>query len=536
MSKRHTVLLMDEDTETLEQLQTTLQREGYHVSVAADGHAALRRAQIQKPDLIVSDLLLAGMDGYQVWKTLRSDKSSAAIPILVISSLNIPASNEPWRPNPNNEWQLLSYDAFLPKPVDLRRFARVVKKLLNPQQAGNIPGGPSVIVAIQDKSLQHEIAQFLSNNDFGVETPASLGDALQLARAIPPAAFLVDYRVPNEQVKNTIIQAKRFVPNVVILCIIDLNNFEEGLEELCDGILSIPLNPVLVIKIINRTLNRVGMRHRLKAISSQLITTNQDLLDAQHVLRAQNEELQYSNAQLRELGSLKETLTGMIVHDLKAPLGAVLGAINFLITDPDLNLSNTHARLLTAATAAGNQLLRLTETLLEGQRLEEGRIKPDLEPVDVPALIDVSLHEVSPLLTMHQLKIDCTFSPELPLAYADPHMSQRILENLLDNAIKFSPANTTIKINTVAGDDKLTISIADAGPGIPQDKQAEIFDRFAQIKNAATPSARAGFGLGLTFCSLATQAMGGAIWVESDGESGTTFLFTLPIYNDETSP
>jgi signal transduction histidine kinase len=224
----------------------------------------------------------------------------------------------------------------------------------------------------------------------------------------------------------------------------------------------------------------------------------------------------------------------MIVHDLKAPLGAVLGAINFLITDPDLNLSSTHARLLTAATAAGSQLLRLTETLLEGQRLEEGRIKPDLEPVDLPALIDMSLHEVSPLFTMHQLKIEHVFSPDLPLAYADPHMSRRILENLLDNAIKFSPAQGTITIKASADDEMVKISLTDEGPGIPKERQAEIFDRFAQLKNAATPAARAGFGLGLTFCHLATAAMGGSIWVESDGESGTTFLFTLPIYHEET--
>jgi signal transduction histidine kinase len=296
-----------------------------------------------------------------------------------------------------------------------------------------------------------------------------------------------------------------------------------------------PLHPALTVTAINRILDLVGMQRRAKAISSQLIAMNQDLLDMQQVLRAQNEELQYSNAQLRELGDLKETLTGMIVHDLKAPLGAVLGAINFLITDPDLALSSTHARLLTAATAAGNQLLRLTETLLEGQRLEEGRIKPDLEPVDLPALVDVSLHQVSPLLTMHQLKIECTFPPDLPLAYADPHMSQRILENLLDNAIKFSPVEGTVTVNIAADDQALTISISDEGPGIPQNRQAEIFDRFAQLKNAATPAARAGFGLGLTFCHLATQAMGGSIWVESDGESGTTFIFTLPIYPNETS-
>ncbi len=536
MSKHFTILIMDEDPETLEQLQTTLQRAGYNVLVAVDGHAALRLAQTRKPQLIVSDLFLAGLDGYQVWKTFRADRKNTAIPILVISAMNIPANNEPWRPSSNAEWQLLSYDAFLPKPVDLRRFVRVIQKLLAPVQKPPIPVGPSAIIAIEDKEIQNTLAVILADNDFGVEKPASLNEALQLARAVPPAALLVDYRAPSEAVKNLIGQTRRFVPNTVIIAVIDpYGEFEAGLETLCDGFLTMPLHPTRSIISINRILDHVGMKHRTRAISNQLITTNQDLLDTQNVLRAQNEELKYINNQLRELSTLKETLTGMIVHDLKAPLGAVLGAINFLITDPDLNLSSTHARLLTAANAAGDQLLRLTETLLEGQRLEDGHLKPDLEPLELPTLIDVSLHRVSPLLTMSQLQVQCNFPNDLPTAFADPYISQRIIENLLDNAIKFSPPRTTIAINVTADERMITTSIADAGPGISKDRQQEIFDRFAQIKNAASPSTRAGFGLGLTFCHLATQAMGGKIWVESDGESGTTFLFTLPIYEDETS-
>ena len=110
-----------------------------------------------------------------------------------------------------------------------------------------------------------------------------------------------------------------------------------------------------------------------------------------------------------------------------------------------------------------------------------------------------------------------------------------LLENLLDHAIKFSPPNSTITIKVTSDGRMNTTSITDEGPGIPIDRQQEIFDKFAQIRNAASPSTRAGFGLGLTFCNLATQAMGGSIWVESDGESGTTFLFTLPVYEDQTT-
>ncbi len=533
MSKTPNILLMDADPETLEQLQTTLRREGYSVFVAVDGHAALRRVSQHRPDLIVSDLLLAGLDGYQVWKILRADKTNASIPVLVVSALAIPPSNEPWRPNPNSEWQLLSHDAYLPKPVDLGRFVRVVKKLLNPTQASTLPGGPSVIVAIEDKALQNQLSTILTGYDFGVETPSSLAETLQVTTATPPAALILDYREPNEAVKNTVIQVKKIIPNIVVILVVDLTRpIQSGLETLSECFLTVPLDPSLTVSTVNRVLELHSLRRRIKATSSQLIVTDHDLLDTQQVLLAQNDELQYVNNQLRELGQLKETLTGMIVHDLKAPLGAVLGAINFLITDPDLDLSSTHARLLTAATAAGNQMLRLTETLLEGQRLEDGHLKPDIEPIDFPTIIDVSLHQVSPLFTMNQLNIECLFPPDLPLAYADPHLSQRVLENLLDNAIKFSPSGSTITVKVTNDDRLITVSITDAGPGIPKDRQKDIFDRFAQIKNAASRTARRGFGLGLTFCNLAIQAMGGSIWVESDGESGTTFLFTLPVFED----
>ena len=223
----------------------------------------------------------------------------------------------------------------------------------------------------------------------------------------------------------------------------------------------------------------------------------------------------------------------MVVHDLKTPLAAILGALSFLSTDPDLQLSQISQSLLTGAMAAGNQMVRLTETLLERQRLEDGHMQPDREPFHFPTVIDVSLQQVSPLVTLHRLSIQAIIANDLPLALADPHISQRILENLLDNAIKFSPRDSQIVVRVTPDNTFIKVSIEDEGPGIPQAEQMAIFDQFTQLKNAEKSSYRAGFGLGLTFCKLATQAMGGSIWVESDGESGTKFLFTVPTFNEE---
>jgi signal transduction histidine kinase len=523
---------MDEDAETLEQLQTVLQRKRYQVLAAVDGHAALRLARTAKPDLIVSDLLLAGLNGYEVWKILRSDKETAHIPILVVSALTIPPCNEPWRPTPDTEWQLLSYDALLPKPIDLRRFVRVVEKLLFPDKADTIAGGSSVILAIEDEEIQSNLATMLRANNFGVKTPASLTEALQLVRTVPPAALILDYRNPDETIKTRLLQINKFVPTTVIVLIIDpQKESDPELQSYCDGILSLPLHSTYTITNLNHILELSSARRRIQALSTELITTSRNLFDIQQMLNAQNKELKYINARLRELDSLKEMFRSMVVHDLKSPLGAMLGALNFLLTDPDSSPKDSSRDLLTGAIAAGNQMLRLIETLLERQRLEDGLLKPDAEPIDFSRLIKTTLQQMLPLLTLHRLNVEQVIPDDLPLVYADPSISQRILENLLDNAIKFSPRSGTLTIKANPDNDLIQVSIADEGSGIPKDQQAKIFERFTQLENAAR-SSRTGFGLGLTFCHLATQAMDGSIWVESDGQSGTTFIFTLPIYKE----
>lgn len=528
------ILLMDEHAETLERLHTMLQREGYRVLVAVDGHAALRLARSTKPNLIVSDLLLAGLDGYEVWQILRTDKEIPDIPILVISALTIPPRDTPWRPNPNAEWHLLSYNAFLPKPVDLRRFVRVAKKLIYPESIESIPGGPSVTLAIEDKEVQSKLADVLAAHDFEVETPDSFSKSLKLLTVVPPAVLVVDYRQDIQAADRIISQTKELAPNTVILLITDTSKELEGdLLRECDGLIRLPLIPTETVAIINQALDRCSLGRRTELLSTQLLTTNRDLVDTQQVLRAQNEELQHVNVELKKLDSMKEMLTGMVVHDLRTPLASIFGTLSYLSSDPDLTFSATTEHLIAGAMAAANQMVRLTETLLEGQRLEKGNLKPDNEPFDFRTVVEEGLSQVASLVTMHQLKTVTYIPDELSLVFADPHISQRILENLLDNAIKFSPRGGTVIVRVDQENGLIKVSVEDSGPGIPKDQQAEIFEQFAQLKNSENASSRSGFGLGLTFCQLATHAMGGSIWVESDGESGTTFVFTVPLFKGD---
>lgn len=536
--KKPCILLMDDDADTLEQLQSVLQRENYQILIAADGNAALRLAQRTPPDLVVSDLLLAGLDGHEVWHRLRTQNQSTHLPVLLVSALSVPPPDTPWRPHPNANWQLLTYDATLPKPVDLRRFTRLVKKLLNPNCKDPIPGGPSVMAVVETPETRHTISTVLRRHDFEVEVCDSVPEGMRLMQAVPPAVLLVEYQPQNPMIDRIINTTRKISANTVVILLAEASvEIEPLLLNCCHGFLVPSLPPVQLIASINQVLHLNSMCRRTDVLSTELLVANQNLLDAQHTLQAQNEELQHINSQLREIDSLKEELTGMIVHDLKTPLSAILGTLNFLATDPDVTDSAIIESLITGAMAAGNQMVRLTETLLDGQRLEHGHLEPDMEPFHLPTVVDVSIQQVAALTRMHKLTIETDFDEDIPLAYADPHLCQRILENLLDNAIKFSPRGGTVIISIHLQGDSLLVSVTDQGPGISKKDQQSIFEQFTQIKNKQDEHhhGRGGFGLGLTFCNLATQAMGGAIWVESDGVSGTKFLFTLPTFDEEAS-
>jgi signal transduction histidine kinase len=112
-------------------------------------------------------------------------------------------------------------------------------------------------------------------------------------------------------------------------------------------------------------------------------------------------------------------------------------------------------------------------------------------------------------------------------ASADVDLLRRVLENLLDNALRHAPEESVVRVSTVSRPDAVEIRISDAGPGIPPGKHESIFDRFVQVDGGNRPLTRSGRGLGLSFCRLAAEAHGGRIWVE-DGAPGAVFCVSLP--------
>ena len=133
---------------------------------------------------------------------------------------------------------------------------------------------------------------------------------------------------------------------------------------------------------------------------------------------------------------------------------------------------------------------------------------------------------VQPLATEANQRLQFSIASNLPFIKIDQDMIQRVIINLMENAVKYSPEGGSILLGAEVHQNEIRIKVGDSGPGIPKHMQRQIFDKFSRVKYDGAPK---GLGLGLAFCRLAVEAHGGSIWVESEPGQGSVFYFTLPL-------
>jgi signal transduction histidine kinase len=224
----------------------------------------------------------------------------------------------------------------------------------------------------------------------------------------------------------------------------------------------------------------------------------------------------------KKLDRAKDEFISMVSHELRTPLTVILGSLKTALSP---HLSPSDARLLIENAIDGSQSMSaIIDNLLELSRAQANRLKLDTSSLDLKHVLKSVVEKVH--LRYPNFCYSVAIPPSIPAVTADPVRIERILYNLIENAAKYSPAGTEIAINIREKQKALCISVVDKGPGIPRDKQTEIFEPF---KRLATEDQAKGLGLGLVVCKRLVEAHGGEIWVESEAGKGCTFAFTLPV-------
>jgi len=241
------------------------------------------------------------------------------------------------------------------------------------------------------------------------------------------------------------------------------------------------------------------------------------------------ESLQWTLRDITErknLDSLREDLTAMIYHDLRSPLANIVSSLDMLSGMYSESEKETIRSILTIAQRSTARIQRLISSLLDINRLESGQPVGEQQAVSPNMLVGEALDAVRPMAESRRQNLTRDFPSKLPDIWVDVDMIRRVLINLLENAVKFTPPEGKIVIGAKADEKWVQMWVQDNGPGIPLLDQERIFDKFTRLKKRETSG---GLGVGLAFCRLAIQGHGGKIWVESKPGQGAKFLLRLPV-------
>ncbi len=228
----------------------------------------------------------------------------------------------------------------------------------------------------------------------------------------------------------------------------------------------------------------------------------------------------------KELDRLKSQLLSTVSHELRTPLASIKGFATTLLRQDVAWDDGTRREFLAIIDQESDRLSELIGNLLDMARVEAGTLRVEPEPANLRPIVEEVVRTFSLMTSQHQFQIE--MPRRLPRIMADPRRVRQVLRNLLENAVKYSPAGGPIVVAVEVHPDAVQVGVADRGIGIQPEHLGRVFDRFYQVDNASTRNV-GGSGLGLSICKAIVEAHRGRIWVESQVGIGSSFHFTLPL-------
>jgi len=227
------------------------------------------------------------------------------------------------------------------------------------------------------------------------------------------------------------------------------------------------------------------------------------------------------------LGRIKDEFLANLSHEIRTPLNAILGWSQLL--EPGKTSEADLIEGLKVITRNARTQARLIDDLLDMSRIVSGKMRLDVQKVNLPAVIDAAIESVKPAAQAKGIKLQKVIDPIAGAVTGDPNRLQQVVWNLLTNAIKFTPRGGNVQVVVERSNSHVELSVSDTGKGIPADFLPHVFERFSQADNSSRRR-YSGLGLGLAIVKSLAELHGGSVRVKSGGEGkGTTFIVSLPV-------
>lgn len=231
--------------------------------------------------------------------------------------------------------------------------------------------------------------------------------------------------------------------------------------------------------------------------------------------------------ELRRLERVRQDFVANVSHEFKTPLTAIQGFAETLLAGA-LEDPKNNKRFLEIIRDHAARLARLTDDLLKLARMDAGKLEVEFSPVSLTELIEGCAEITLLKASRKEIVLDIEIPPGLPSIRGDARLLREVLQNLLDNAVQYTPSGSRIHVNATAGAREAVVTVSDTGIGIPLADQERIFERFYRVDDARSREA-GGTGLGLSIAKHIVEAHGGRLWVESAVGSGSRFSFSIPL-------
>ena len=499
-------ILLVEDEEIAQQLVLRmLDGSGHKVSVVADGEDALKLTRSHKFDLILMDLGLPKLNGFEAATMIRRyERENRQQPTTIIA-LTVDARRE--------ECLACGMNGLVQKPLSRSQLLRVVNSV-TPRSALEVSDTrpiaevftrvdqPAVVLVVEDDPTNRVLVRNVLKAAGHTVREATNGEqALKVLFEEPIDVVVMDVVMPKMDGFEACARIKNN-PRWVKIPVVLLTSLEERKERIkafdagADDFLTKPVDT-----------RQLKLRVRNAAQSKRLV-----------------DEVQKSYQQLQRLEELRFELVQMVVHDMRGPLTGILGYAQLLEFASGLDSGSRD--YLKTITALSSNLREMVSSILDVSRLETDELALSTRQTDLVCLLREELELVRPL---HPAPMEWT-GPEVMNIVCDSELIRRVFSNLLTNARKYNPEDMPIKVSLFSFEDQVRVEVRDHGPGVPEELRSSIFEKFCQVEDARTRKSYSS-GLGLTFCKLVVEKHGGHIGIDPPiGGKGSIFWFELPIF------
>jgi PAS domain S-box-containing protein len=479
------ILVIDDTPENLNLLSTMLIDRGYKVRSVTKGSTGIRGAQVMPPDLILLDVNMPQMNGYEVCAHLKADDRTREIPIIFISALEAVSDKV-------KAFQAGGVD-YITKPFQIEEVLARIETHLTLRQLQTQLGA-------QNKRLQQEIRE----------------------RQYAEEKFATIFRKSPNPIAIVTIPEGRFIEvNSSFLSISDYS---------LDEVIGCTIAQLHLGHDIDAFMRRLQTRTAFHNLEFELLTRSQTrkhiLLSVDHIeLDGTAYALLIAN-DITERKRLENEFISLVSHELRTPLTSMMGSLDLLSSGQLGSLTEQGQHVLNIGIKNAERLIRLINDILDLERIRSGKITMNLRSCNLADLMTQATEEMHSMANGSNIQL--ITEPLSLFLTVDPDRIVQTLTNLLSNAIKFSRPDSQVRMQAHSTISSLCISVRDQGRGIPAHQIQTIFERFQQV-DASDARQKGGTGLGLAICRNIVEQHGGRIWVESIVNQGSTFYIELPL-------